>query len=572
MAYRWRLYQSLALLEAAKQLWPEKKRDLLFRILEQIKEVKPEDYKSSEDKLGEDVLKCMKGRKYLIAMDDIWGIEAWNDIQRSFPMEYKGSKVLFTSRFPVQPDSVDYVPHHLAPLPKHLCWELLQKKVFGIEMKCPPELVDIASDSLLTPFSYLLNLETLNIDLRFRGEFIKLHRDIFKMVKLRHLYSKDGVITFHHTSEETGGIDFDRSSKLNSLQTLHRICTCNVCRSFLVRTPNLRKLGLHGGMVTEDNVLRFPDLESLKCLMKLTLSAKVEFDLRVKSTLLQGMKLPLTIMRITLKSTCLKWEELSLLQTLPSLAVLRLIEHACCGPVWNISELEGFHQLKYLRFYLLDIEEWDASEDQFPNLEVLVLECCNRLNGIPIDFGNLNKLREIKECLLAWYPRFAADDTGVAGETLHSFARPRCSPVEASESANPVRYPLEVGYAVKSSFAEDGVLYPLEKVFFLPKPPTLILHEENDDDDAVDQHLERIRNEGGGDESDEENIKKTNPGIAFTNIAKVLGEKWKKMSAEEKEPYEVKARADKKRYSDQISSYKNPQPMNIDSGNESDSA
>ncbi|GMP63923.1 hypothetical protein CsSME_00025412 [Camellia sinensis var. sinensis] len=37
------------------------------------------------------------------------------------------------------------------------------------------------------------------------------------------------------------------------------------------------------------------------------------------------------------------------------------------------------------------------------------------------------------------------------------------------------------GYAVKSSLkTEDGVLYPLEKgFFFLPKPPTLILHEEN---------------------------------------------------------------------------------------------
>ncbi|KAH1159550.1 hypothetical protein GYH30_031328 [Glycine max] len=36
------------------------------------------------------------------------------------------------------------------------------------------------------------------------------------------------------------------------------------------------------------------------------------------------------------------------------------------------------------------------------------------------------------------------------------------------------------GYAVKSSLeAEDGILYPLEKnFFFLPKPPTLILHEE----------------------------------------------------------------------------------------------
>ncbi|ESQ32633.1 hypothetical protein EUTSA_v10003803mg [Eutrema salsugineum] len=298
------------------------------------------------------------------------------------------------------------------------------------------------------------------------------------------------------------------------------------------------------------------------------------------------------------------------------------------------------------------------------------------------------------------------------------------------------------GFAVKSSLkAEDGVLYPLEKgFFFLPKPPTLILHDEieyveferhaagganmhyfdllirlksdhehlfrniqrneyhnlysfisgkglkimnlggagttdgvaavlrdNDDDDAVDPHLERIRNQAA-DESDEEdedfvmgedddggsptdesgeddsdgsdggggekeksikkepkreasssskglppkkkalvteegsskkrkqkkkkdpnapkramsgfmffsqmerdNIKKTHPGIAFGEVGKVLGDKWRQMSAEEKEPYEAKAQVDKKRYKDEISDYKNPQPMLVDSENESDS-
>uniref|UniRef100_A0A803LFN3 FACT complex subunit SSRP1 n=1 Tax=Chenopodium quinoa TaxID=63459 RepID=A0A803LFN3_CHEQI len=230
------------------------------------------------------------------------------------------------------------------------------------------------------------------------------------------------------------------------------------------------------------------------------------------------------------------------------------------------------------------------------------------------------------------------------------------------------------GYAVKSSLkAEDGILYPLEKsFFFLPKPPTLILHEEIDymefqrhvvagsnmhyfdllvklktdqehlfrniqrseyqnlfdfisnkglkimnvgdganqpslsiaplSSDDEDPHMKRIRDaqdesdeededfvldkddggsptdDSGEDQSDasvsgdeKENTKKENPGIAFLDIGKVLGEKWRKMSAEEKEPYEAKARADKKRYSDEIGDYKNPQPANADSGNESDS-
>ncbi|KAL3833229.1 hypothetical protein ACJIZ3_007965 [Penstemon smallii] len=300
------------------------------------------------------------------------------------------------------------------------------------------------------------------------------------------------------------------------------------------------------------------------------------------------------------------------------------------------------------------------------------------------------------------------------------------------------------GYAVKSSLkAEDGVLYPLEKsFFFLPKPPTLILHEEIDYveferhtaggsnmhyfdflirlkseqehlfrniqrneyhplfefvskkglklmnfggekdnakgvaavlqsniDDAVDPHLERIKNqvvgddesdeededfvldkddggsptddsgEGGSDASDNggeekevqlkkkpkkepstskapsskkkskdgdedgskkkkpkkkkdpnapkkpmsafmhfsqaerENVKKSNPGIVFTEVGKVLGERWNKLTAEEKAPFEAKARAGRIRYDDEKKGYRIQQAAtNGDSADESDSS
>ncbi|PWA40734.1 FACT complex subunit SSRP1 [Artemisia annua] len=65
-----------------------------------------------------------------------------------------------------------------------------------------------------------------------------------------------------------------------------------------------------------------------------------------------------------------------------------------------------------------------------------------------------------------------------------------------------------------------------------------------------------------------ENVKKDNPGIAFTDIGRVLGERWSKLSAGEKEPYEARAQADKKRYKDEINSYK---PRTTNSGNASDS-
>ncbi|XP_058193910.1 putative late blight resistance protein homolog R1B-17 isoform X2 [Rhododendron vialii] len=615
------------------------KRHLLIRILESTFPEKHEDYEAiSADKLGERVHKCLHNRKYVIVMDDIWGLEAWNDIQRSFPKGCKGSKVLFTSRQLVHLDSIRSIHHYLAPLPKSCSWELLEKKVFGMK-RCAPELVDIGmriaekceglplaivatagilstedktldvweevvkhlsstiaknqdgcmeilelsynhlplhlkacflyigahpkdyeiplreliwlwiaegfiqqsdggksleaiaedylidlidrslvmvarkseshggikachihdllrelclkkaeednffvkiyeGDSFSPPttnkhgrlfighqffskfpprpcarnlrsflylslpnishsslgqnlsffvenfkllrvlhlisttmfdgkrklgylvhlryfantlagktfdipysFHYLSNLETLNLQAPY-GMWLSLPPNIVKMAKLRHLYSKKGIFNYHHDEEE--------GNMLDSLQTLHKMCMCGCCLRFLERTPNLRKLGLRGCL--EDLLL--PNLEFLKCLE--ILNVDPWFD--KKHVTCTGLKLPPTLTRLTLRFTHLEWEELSIiLQTLPSLKVLKLLISACSGPVWNTSELEeGFSQLKYLRLEDLDIEEWSASAEQFPALEVLAIQLCKKLKGIPIDFAYLNELCKIE--------------------------------------------------------------------------------------------------------------------------------------------------------------------------------
>ncbi|MQL70620.1 hypothetical protein Taro_002945 [Colocasia esculenta] len=223
------------------------------------------------------------------------------------------------------------------------------------------------------------------------------------------------------------------------------------------------------------------------------------------------------------------------------------------------------------------------------------------------------------------------------------------------------------GYAVKSSLkAEDGLLYPLEKgFFFLPKPPTLILHDEidyveferhgagssnahyfdllvklkseqehlfrniqrneysnlfnfisgkglkimnlgegqtangvaraiEDDDDAKPPKRDvskeasttkpaKRKGKDGDEEgkkrkpkkkkdpnapkramsdfmffsnAERENVRKNNPGMSFTEVGKTLGEMWKKMSAEEKEPYKTLSRADQERYKEAMAGYK----------------
>ncbi|GMM57459.1 high-mobility group nucleosome-binding protein [Maudiozyma humilis] len=43
-------------------------------------------------------------------------------------------------------------------------------------------------------------------------------------------------------------------------------------------------------------------------------------------------------------------------------------------------------------------------------------------------------------------------------------------------------------------------------------------------------------------------VRSENPDVTFGQIGRLLGERWKALTAEDKEPYEAKAAADKKRY------------------------
>ncbi|KAA8535371.1 hypothetical protein F0562_030374 [Nyssa sinensis] len=120
------------------------KRDLLLGILSSFVQQENEIYRMSNEKLGERLYKCLKGRRYLVVMDDIWHIEAWNDTKMYFPNDNNGSRILFTSRIidvasRAKPDSP---PHFLHFLTDDESWDLLQKKVFQ-KTSCPTELVEI---------------------------------------------------------------------------------------------------------------------------------------------------------------------------------------------------------------------------------------------------------------------------------------------------------------------------------------------------------------------------------------------------------------------------------------------
>ncbi|CAL5354601.1 unnamed protein product [Camellia sinensis] len=118
------------------------KTDMLLDILRSVNVDEIENM--TNEKLGEKLYKQLKGKRYLIVIDDLWDIGAWIDLKTYFPNDNNGSRVMFTSRLKElsMHASPDCHPHCLRFLTEEESWDLLQLKVFHNE-SCPPELIKI---------------------------------------------------------------------------------------------------------------------------------------------------------------------------------------------------------------------------------------------------------------------------------------------------------------------------------------------------------------------------------------------------------------------------------------------
>ncbi|KAL8249101.1 hypothetical protein R6Q59_005969 [Mikania micrantha] len=85
---------------------------------------------------------------------------------------------------------------------------------------------------------------------------------------------------------------------------------------------------------------------------------------------------------------------MSIVQSLPNLEVLNILEHAFLGPKWETGDVP-FQQLKFLKLQGLKIEQWDASSTNFPCLTQLVLDACRHLKEIPLEIGYISTLELI---------------------------------------------------------------------------------------------------------------------------------------------------------------------------------
>ncbi|XP_057802863.1 putative late blight resistance protein homolog R1C-3 [Salvia miltiorrhiza] len=119
-------------------------REILCELVSQATNKSKEQLsEKSEDELGLELYQHLIGRKFLIVMDDMWSIDAWDRIQRFFPENENCSRILVTTRllhlssqlnnnYSLQMEFLDEVRS----------WELFSKTLFGVG-SCPHELEKI---------------------------------------------------------------------------------------------------------------------------------------------------------------------------------------------------------------------------------------------------------------------------------------------------------------------------------------------------------------------------------------------------------------------------------------------
>ncbi|GFP90324.1 putative late blight resistance protein homolog r1a-6 [Phtheirospermum japonicum] len=123
-----------------------KSKEILLEVLLCLKTMGSRESLSqmSADELGDKLYKSLFGRRYVIVLDDIWSIEAWDGVKTFFPDNNNRSRIMVTTRLSNLAFQLSgcYGSLHMSFLDDHKSWNLFCKRTFG-EDSCPRELEDI---------------------------------------------------------------------------------------------------------------------------------------------------------------------------------------------------------------------------------------------------------------------------------------------------------------------------------------------------------------------------------------------------------------------------------------------
>ncbi|KAF8406551.1 hypothetical protein HHK36_008639 [Tetracentron sinense] len=108
-------------------------KDVLQGILKKVSGDQEHMRNMREDELVEKLYKILKGKRYLVVLDDIWSKEDWNILKSALPNGKVGSKIMITTRNKDVASHADplSLPHEPRCLTDEEGWLLLCKKAFS---------------------------------------------------------------------------------------------------------------------------------------------------------------------------------------------------------------------------------------------------------------------------------------------------------------------------------------------------------------------------------------------------------------------------------------------------------
>ncbi|XP_060673838.1 disease resistance protein RPM1 [Ziziphus jujuba] len=127
-------------------------RDIVQQLFDEIKQTLPQDADSSDSgKLKAILADFLAGKRYLVVLDDVWQVGAWDALKYAFPTNNNGSRLMLTTRnskvASLSTTELGGMVYDLKPLSLEESWNLYCGKTFQGN-DCPPYLEKISKNIL----------------------------------------------------------------------------------------------------------------------------------------------------------------------------------------------------------------------------------------------------------------------------------------------------------------------------------------------------------------------------------------------------------------------------------------
>ncbi|KAL0421957.1 UNVERIFIED_CONTAM: putative late blight resistance proteinR1A-10 [Sesamum latifolium] len=380
-------------------------QELLTILVNSTRQDGAEMHKKSVEELAVRLHKNLKGRRYLIVMDDVWDIKAWDDVKRYFPDDNNSSRIILTTRqseVAMYPNPQSPI-HQMTLLSPKSSWDLLRVTIFGQD-DCPYALEKIgwkiAENCKGLPLAIVVIGGLLSRDKK-KEDWKRISRDVKSAIA------------------RNDGDQFMQILSLSYNSLPHHLKACFLYMGLYPEDYEIFVTQLIKLWIAEGFIKPLP-LESLELLAKDYLSNLINRSLievrrrkhngEVKTLVIHNMLRELCLKKAEdekflqiVNSDCHVFpqgknnhrREMTVIGSLPELEVLKLRDYAFERSVWEPNEGE-FTRLKYLLIDRNKLEHWYADSIHFPRLQHLCLNHCFELEAIPTEIGDIGSLEMIE--------------------------------------------------------------------------------------------------------------------------------------------------------------------------------